>query len=1063
MSELNTDHIWLALGDFFDLFPVEERVWWSTFWGAHADIVADLWGYAFQVDRSKSLFSTSATMERREVLVKLSGLTEGVDARFQISSLKQDGGDRWILRGFVPRDRRTFKSSDLPTTGLIRIGVDLIPYTSVNADTIESGVYTGFVREASFVLGSAPPHDYGDNPDFNDDFTQSPLTMAMRVNHVAGQTLVDAVGDGEVNPSGILILGTPGFNSEIVEYESVTTVNGRYVFQLATSWQSPDTGPEALAFSHAAGETLVVHRHDTDRWLQRLSGHTRITSRGDLRMVVDQEPAPAAAKAEALGQYQLQDNVDFDVSVAASIDTWPDPTPNSTSRRALARLNVGTKKIVIGIETRRTSAGVVEHVTVAGVEGAEIEEALYLTTPYLFEARFVRIGNQIELQYREPNDDFRVLTRVQASGDRATLDLVVDDPNTQMPSVVHFDEVVRRAGNVVGNVRLEDFFSATDKFPYTYDIDQAVTQATELRDRPRTRTEFLTTSVEIDTNDPGVIRAIPEPGVDFQAQGVPEAGVIQIQGTKVLYDQVTRDGSLFVFRIRGRLDPNIIPVPVNTAFTVSTRVLFEGDDYELTGDGKIRLKELPTRDRMWAPVARVDVKHVQNLYGRLVDLDAEVSTDAYLNRVQGTWYALMTGPSISNVHSGLQLAMALPVARTAGTVVAIDDVFDALGRMVKRTLTIQGEEGSFEHDLNPSLYPFIDWSVVLGQAVEEFQPLSNGVEVVDFIKDSAWHLRFPGVSGIERFNAFGVFVALESLSADASVEDALRFALRIKPTYTKMFMRFLLTSGNEDMSEDLDDDMFAAHVPQVFDDISFDEGQAPEDPLQILRLGDGHKLGQGKKLGGTGLWQPERLGTYTRQGPFTADGQVTAGSSVFTGAGGYSFVDFDSAASGSVTAGSDVFTHSSAYVFTAADVGKDIVILDSLEEADNGSFEVLEVISGTQARVAHVFVSGAPALDWRLRASGFTDADVGKNIHVVSGPDAGDHKILSITSRNEVEVAYTFTATNEALDWELRSYRQLGSDETLGEIRAYKTPIEGEHMPEESLDSEQIVTVSALP
>ena len=133
MSVLNTDPIWLALGDFYNLFPEEERVYWTTFWETYGDIIADLWGYAFQVDRAKSLYATTPTFERRDVLVRFSNLVQGVNAQFRISSLKREASGLWKLRGFVPKDLRTFRSRDLPAQGLIRIGVDLIPYLSVNA------------------------------------------------------------------------------------------------------------------------------------------------------------------------------------------------------------------------------------------------------------------------------------------------------------------------------------------------------------------------------------------------------------------------------------------------------------------------------------------------------------------------------------------------------------------------------------------------------------------------------------------------------------------------------------------------------------------------------------------------------------------------------------------------------------------------------------------------------------------------------------------------------------------------------------------------------------------
>jgi hypothetical protein len=1071
MSLINTDPIWLALGDFYHMFPDEERVYWDTFWEAYSDIVADLWGYAFQVDRGKSLFSTTPTFERREVLVKLSNLVEGVNAQFRISSMKQDVGGRWILRGFVPRDSRTFKAADLPDKGVIRIGVDVIPYSQVNSTTVVGGVYDGFVRESTFVLASDPSHDYQDDPDFNDDFANQPQQLKFRINQVAGETIVDTVllnvnEPVVVNPTGKLTLGVPGINAEVVEYTSVTVIGDRYVFTLAPSWRPPASGPQELDFAHFVDELVTVSRLDPTRWIQLNSGYSRWIGDGSARLTIDQLPAPTAALGQLLGQYGLQSNVDFDVSVVVSLDVWDEPVPLTTGKRAYARINIGPQSYTVGVEKRRNGAGDIENLTIAGVEGAETE-AVLATASDAFEARFKRVGGALELQFRDlESDSFRVLARETVSGARASLDLVVSDPNTQSPSSVVFDEVIRRAGGVIGNVRLEEFFTATDVFPYVYEIDQNLTSASELRDRPRTRIEFLQTIEVIEEQDVGVVRAVAAEDVDFEANGVPEAGVLSLDGKRVVYDSFVKDGDVFEFNVRGLLDPDILPLASDTIFTAETAVLQSDIGFSLSGDGRISLAELPTRDRMWAPVAQVDERHVQKSYGVLTDLDSAISTQGYLNRVQGTWFALMSGPSIRNVESGLQLAMGLPVARVTGTVSAINQVFDNLGRVSRYYMTILSEEGAVEHDLNPDLLPFIDWTVIVGQTVDQFQPLTNGIEVLDVVKDNEWHLRFPGVNDIERFNNFGVFVAIEALSSEASVNDALRFALRIKPTYTKMIMRFLLTSGNEDLSEDLDEDVFVAHVPEICEDITFPEGDPPTDPFATLRLGEGHKLGQAKKLGPAGYWRTLTLGTYARQGPFYDALDIVAASDVVTGKGGFSGVEVDVVADGVSVQGNNIFTTSGAHIFSAGDVGKTVVILDSLEPLDNGAYEIIEWLNASQVRLSHTFFGDAPALDWRLRSNIFTADDLGKNVHVINATDPadnGDHKIVEIVADNQVRVLHVFANTETDLDWEMRDYHQLGEGHELGIYDSFVCGVGSENVPDELVDTEQIVNVALAP
>ena len=1060
MSLLKTDDIWLALGDFYDLFPSDERVYWDTFWDAYGDIVADLWGLALQVDRGKSLFADTATFERREVLVLLSNLTKGLAASFRVSSLVLSGG-HWVLRGFVPRDRRTFKATDLPATGLIRIGVDLIPYLQVNVTTVVGGVYDGFVSEAVFTLTSAPPHDYVDDPDFNDNFTEDSVSLNLRIAHAAGGVIVDAVGAGTVNDSGVIQLGATGVNAETVEYQSVTIVGSRYVFQLATGWQSPDTDVAKLLHDHANAEPITVHRHDPGRWSQARTGRGRVVASGQAQLVIDNEPTPVTSSAELRGQYLLGANEDFDVSAAVALTSWSDPVILAGAKRVFTRLTLGALSYVVGIETRLTGTGV-EHVAIAGLESAPTETVL-TSLPARVELRFARTGNALECQFRDTDSQqYQVLSQLAVSGLRGRLDLVLVDNTSQSGSRVTFDEVLRRQGSVVGNVRLEEFFLATATYPYAYDIDQRVTEANELRDRPRPRTESLITAQALTDPLTTVIVGAGN-GEDFESQGVPDAGTLTLGDKTVVYDQIVRGTQYIEFHLRNKLDPDLFPIARGESFTVTTRALANDIDFQLTGTGGVVFKDLPTRDRLWAPVARVDERHIQKGFGRLVDLSADVSTTKYLNRVQGTWFALMDGAAFRNVHSGLQLAMGLPVAKADGTVKAKLDYRDALGRLVRRELIILTATGEMVHELDPDLYPSIDWVVAIGEIVDQFQPLTNGVWVWDVVADPLWHLRFPGVAEIERYNTFGIFVAIEALSADANVTDAVRFALRIKPTFTKMVIRFLLTSGDEDLSEDLEDYLTAVLVPHVCEDMTLPEGEAPTDVLQILHLGEGHRLGQGKKLGGTGQWHPTTLGTYARQGPFTG-GQLTAGSEIFEAVGGYSFVDAQRT-TGVTSAGGNVFADTGPGLFGPGDVGKDIAILDG---ADAGPHTITEVLGSTSVRVDGVFAATASGLGWQLRSTGFVSTDLSKNIHVQGAAeplDTGDFKIVEVIDRTHVRLlrGWTGFANTESVDWEMRDYVKLGDGETLGHYVAYRCHGPSANEPSETVDAEQIVTAAVSP
>lgn len=851
MAKLDTDRIWRSLGTFWDLFPQEERVYLATFWEAWADIVADLWGLSFQIDRTKSLFSTSATFERRNVLVQLSGLKQQKSFTFTLASVQATPSGAVIVRGFVPRDRRTFRANEVPAQGLVRIGVDTLKYVSVNVVSIVGGVFDGYVREALFTLeASSLPHDYSDSVDMNDSFYKTEIDVSFRVNQSPGASFIDTTSAGsalDLNPTGVLRFGTPGLNYEQVQYQSLAVVGDRYVFSLPATWGPGQSGPVVLQQSHPAGELVKVSVLSPSRWQFERTGPVRVYGENAAVFVIDDQPSiPAVSFAQMRSAIEVQENSDFNMAVTLFLDAWPSVA--AAERRAGIKMQIGPQAYVLYV---------VEHAAgtsyAFGLEGSPSFD-LMSTVPSRIELNMSRTASDMEISVREDDaSDFRLLVRVTVTGERARLSLFTQDTGTETAARVRFDEVVRRQGQAAGSTRLEDAFVVDDLYPYRYTTDVQLVSASSLRDAPRVGGQSLITidTVDMDTQ---YIKAIGA-GDEFEAAGVPAAGELQMAGVVMVYDEVVRDGSVFEFKIRGKVDPNIAPLDAGVAVVASTREITTlNGAYRIPGPGELWLRDLPTRDRMWAPVAQEDQRHVQRLYGPLVSLDADVSSDAYLRRVQGAWYALMSGPAIENLRIGVHLTMGLPTAQVAGVVERTYERRNVLGEVVERGMVILGADGAVTHRLNPTLQG-ISWALEPGQSVEKFTPLTTGVEIYDVGVDDEWPSRF-GMDPLSpgRFNAFGVLVDMNALNADTSLTDAIRFALRIKPTWSKMFFHLLLTAGNETLV--VEDDMFFATVVEGCEDVSFDEGSAPAPPQDLLRLGDGHKMGQGKRFGTSSAFRP---------------------------------------------------------------------------------------------------------------------------------------------------------------------------------------------------------------
>lgn len=866
MAKLDTDRIWRSLGTFWDLFPQEERIYLKTFWEAWADIVADLWGLTFQVDRSKSLFSTAATFERRNVLVQLSGLVQQKSFEFELASVQTTPTGAVIVRGFVPRSRRSFKASEIPTQGLLRIGSDTLKYIFVNVIAIVGGAFDGYVREAVFTLeASSLPHDYSDSVDMNDSFYKTEIALSFRVPQSPGAPYVDTTSSGvalELNATGILRFGTPGLNYEQVQYQALTVLGDQYVFSLPATWGPGQSGPVLLQQSHPAGEQVLASVLTPSRWTVTASGAARVYGDGAAVFVIDDSPGVIGASAASMrSAIEIQENDDFDIAVTLFIASWP--TVLASERRAGVRFIVGTQTFTLHL--RETLAG---HAYVSGNTGAPVTTPV-ATLPSQIEMRVARTAGVIEFTVRENDDsDFTLVATTTATGERARLTLFTEDDGTDTAAHVSFDEVVRRLGEAVGSTRLEHAFVVDDLYPFRYQTDVQLVSATSLRDAPRLTSQELMTVDIVEDVDAQYLRAIGT-GDDFVAAGVPAAGEITIPGRDVVivYDEIVRDGVIFEFKIRGKLDPDLLPLAAGTTLVAETRELLVTGAYTFPTPGELWLRDLPTRDRMWAPVAREDQRHVQRLYGPLVDLTADASSDAYLRRVQGAWYALMSGPAIDNIAIGVQLTMGLPVAQVAGVVQRTYIRQNLLGEIQERAMVILGDDGAVTHHLDPNIVG-IDWSYEPGERVEKFAPLTNGVAVYDVDANDAW----PSLFGMdplspERYNAFGVLVDLNVLNADTSLDDAIRFALRIKPTWTKMFFHLLLTAGNERI--DVEDDMFFATLAELCEDISFDEGPAPAPPQDVLHMGEGHKMGQGKRMGTSSVFRPFPalgIGVYMGQG-----------------------------------------------------------------------------------------------------------------------------------------------------------------------------------------------------
>lgn len=166
-------------------------------------------------------------------------------------------------------------------------------------------------------------------------------------------------------------------------------------------------------------------------------------------------------------------------------------------------------------------------------------------------------------------------------------------------------------------------------------------------------------------------------------------------------------------------------------------VLSEDEDYEVEeATGIISFRELPL-ENLWAKRTQLNDEAAWNNFGFLMGIYEENSR-GYLRIVQGLWYAFWTGPRPENIKRAIYLLFGLPVALEVATVSEVTTT-------QIRTTSVDGIDRIF---LIPSGLEAI---VEVGQSVDRFQPLVNGIEVFDKINRPGFIKDEVGRAGIQRF------------------------------------------------------------------------------------------------------------------------------------------------------------------------------------------------------------------------------------------------------------------------------------------------------------------------
>ncbi len=320
-------------------------------------------------------------------------------------------------------------------------------------------------------------------------------------------------------------------------------------------------------------------------------------------------------------------------------------------------------------------------------------------------------------------------------------------------------------------------------------------------------------------------------------------------------------GRFETFTISQVLDPEhvrVIPAPAVTDTQLVCRLIRRvgGKFVRFVGHFFDPKKRAPLR--LWAEVTYFDNNPtIEDNFGILVgitqdDIEKANATVPYRSAVAGLMYALTTGSTISNIRLAAQILLGLPFTENAGVITEInpdyrlaDDGSSLLGRILieardkddlpigvtniylyprGRQLADPDNPGQFI-DAVPefqgvAINPATGTEYVVGDHVDQFVPLTKGINIQEYISQPTW---FAGLVGranaglpLEIYHSFNVIINSD-LVTTSDIDIAAAFIKRAKPTYTKL--KSVLLKEVEDLVQ-VDDNIQFKIVGQTFDQVS---------------------------------------------------------------------------------------------------------------------------------------------------------------------------------------------------------------------------------------------------
>jgi hypothetical protein len=200
-------------------------------------------------------------------------------------------------------------------------------------------------------------------------------------------------------------------------------------------------------------------------------------------------------------------------------------------------------------------------------------------------------------------------------------------------------------------------------------------------------------------------------------------------------------------------------------------------------------------NRLWAEYTYLDNKPlIEANFGYVIGLGLDQLAELpgnvdYLSAVRGLWHSFYNGPTLENLRIGAQILLGLPFAEEDGYIEEIrTDFSPKYGRILMRDKASPQivRSYSFPNVLLMEMSPLTGARYVVGDFVEQFSPLVEGVEVLDYVKDPLWfqgYLNQGVFYEAEKYYRFAIRVDTAAFSVN-TLTLVRNFILQAKPIYT---------------------------------------------------------------------------------------------------------------------------------------------------------------------------------------------------------------------------------------------------------------------------------------